>query len=417
MRVLVVGINYAPEATGIAPYTSAVAAHLAELGHDVRVLTTFPHYPEWRFTAGRPPRVRRERLNGVAVTRVRHLLPKSSTGVTRLLSEVSFGMRAAFARWHRPDLLILVSPALFATATVLLRTKLTALRVPTVVWVQDLYTRGLAELADGQTASRAVRLISFVESWVVRSADRVATIHDSFAASVRELGASAPAVDVVRNWTHIGSPLIEREAVRRRRGWRDDETIVLHAGNMGKKQQLENVVEAARLADEQERPVRFVLLGHGSERRTLEELATGVQRVELWDPLPDEEYEATLHAADILLVNESPALREMAVPSKLTSYFATALPVVAATQSGSVTAAEVRSAGGGLVVDPGRPDLLLRAALTLREDRALAATLGRRGRAYGERRLSEASALAHLEEILGLATPPSLHRSLVHASS
>ena len=47
-RVLVVGINYSPEPTGIAPYTTGMAEYLAEQGANVTVLTGVPHYPEWR---------------------------------------------------------------------------------------------------------------------------------------------------------------------------------------------------------------------------------------------------------------------------------------------------------------------------------------------------------------------------------
>src|SRR3954464_4222846 len=71
VRVLVVGLNYTPEATGIAPYTTGLSEGLARLGHEVQVLTAMPHYPEWRVHEGYDSWVRQERIEGVTVHRVR----------------------------------------------------------------------------------------------------------------------------------------------------------------------------------------------------------------------------------------------------------------------------------------------------------------------------------------------------------
>ena len=54
MRVLIVGINYSPELTGIGPYTAGLAEHLAARGDEVTVITGLPHYPDWRIAAGTP---------------------------------------------------------------------------------------------------------------------------------------------------------------------------------------------------------------------------------------------------------------------------------------------------------------------------------------------------------------------------
>ena len=52
MRILIIGVNYAPEPTGNAPYTTALARSLARRGHEVHVLTSYPHYPQWRVPDG-----------------------------------------------------------------------------------------------------------------------------------------------------------------------------------------------------------------------------------------------------------------------------------------------------------------------------------------------------------------------------
>ena len=134
-------------------------------------------------------------------------------------------------------------------------------------------------------------------------------------------------------------------------------------------------------------------MGDGGQRPALEAAARGVRAVQFVDPLPEQEYVAALHAADVLLVNERPGIAEMAVPSKLTSYFSTGLPLLAATGADGTTAAELTAAGAGVRVEPGDPEALLRAVLSLRADPARARALGANGPSYCARVLSEGAAL------------------------
>lgn len=385
------GLNYAPEPTGIAPYTTALAEGLSARGARVRVLTGFPHYPEWRVRAGYRGRTIREEINGIPVTRLRHRVPRRPRLLSRAHMELSFGARAVLRRWGDVDVVLAVSPALFATLLVVVKARLTGRRVG--VWVQDLYGRGLDEVQG--SASSAGRALRAVEGWTLRRATGVVVIHERFRACVvEELGVPPERVQIIRNWSHVTIPATtDRTAVRRRFGWGDDEVIALHAGNMGLKQDLENVVAAARMADRTGSPVRFVLLGHGNRRADLEEAAAGVRHISFMDPLPEGEFVEALRAADALLVNELPGVRGMSVPSKLTSYFAAAVPVVAAVECDSATADEIASSGAGLRIDSGDPMALLAAVERAAADAASAQRHAAAGPAYARDVLGEDPAL------------------------
>ena len=393
LRITILGLNYAPEPTGIAPYTTRLAELLAAEGHDVRVLTGYPHYPEWKLADGYSGWSRTELLNGVKVKRLRHFIPKTVTNAQRIHLELSFGIRLLFAKWHRPDAVLIVSPALFATALAVMRARFGLTRPSTGVWVQDIYSRGLEET--GQAGSFSARIMKKIESFVLRSATKVTVIHDRFGDYLSsELGVPASDISTIRNWTHLpASATVDRTASRRQLGWADDDVIVLHAGNIGAKQGLGNVVEAARLGESRGSRVRFVLLGDGNQRAAVQQMAAGVSRIQFIDPLPDVWFQQALQSADILLVNEMSGLREMAVPSKLTSYFATGLPVIAATEADSTTAGEIVSSGAGIRVDPSAPEALLLAVERLSADPALSATLGAAGRDYAESTLSQDAAI------------------------
>ncbi|WP_024448510.1 glycosyltransferase family 4 protein [Mycolicibacterium iranicum] len=398
-RISILSLHYSPDATGIAPYAGAFATGLSAQGHQVTAHVAHPFYPEWKIRNGYGQWKTIEELDGVAVRRYRHYVPNPPRGLRRLLSEISFGARLFFSKLDKKSVVFAVSPALFATAAVALRLRLTPRRPPLVVWVQDLYTLGLAETGEGSGLASTV--MKFVEKQTLRAADRVVVIHPRFGEYVEnELGIKPDRITIVRNWTHLKSgEEIAKEDARKALGWTVDTVLAIHTGNMGVKQGLENIVEAARLADAQKANIKFLLVGDGGERARLAELAEGVERIEFVGQLNDAAYRLALAAADSLIVNELPGVAAMAVPSKLTSYFDAGRPVIAATDLGGITAGEVRDANAGVVVSAGDPEALLAAALRLSDDPRLAAAYGSAGRSYRTAVLSQDAAIAAFEQI------------------
>lgn len=390
-RITVVGLNYAPEPTGIAPYTSGLCDDLAAKGHQVTVVTGVPHYPQWKVQGTQP---RTQRRNGVTVSRVRHYVPERPFGLRRLRLELSFGIRSVLRSWRNPESLIFVSPALIATFIGTLKARLFG--IPYRVWVQDIYSLGISQVS----TSRMARAMAHLESRVLKKAQEVIVIHDRFRRYVcSELGVSTAQVRVIRNWSHLAvAASTDVSAVRTSYGWSDDDVVVLHAGNMGAKQGLDNVVAAARLAAESGSPLRFAFVGDGNMRQALECEAVG-STVQFIDPVPDAEFARLLSAADVLLVSEVAGLTEMSVPSKLTTYFASGVPVLASVSSSSVTADEMHAAGAGPRVDPGDSAALVDTAEWLSRTEKRDAYV-RAAQNYARQVLSRRAAVEGFESIL-----------------
>ncbi|EJZ11331.1 glycosyltransferase family 4 protein [Mycolicibacterium vaccae] len=398
--VCLFSLNFPPEPTGIAPYAGALADGLSKAGFSVTAHVAHPHYPEWIIADDYGQWTRTEERGRTSVRRRLHYVPRTPRGYRRLLSELTFGLRLIFDNWRYPAAIVSITPSLFATALVALRLRLTPNRPPLIIWVQDLYGVGLAEVGEG--SSLVQRIVRWIESSTFRAADHVVVIHERFNALVtQELGVAADRVSVIRNWTHLADPP-NTTAVQARRqlGWPADVILAVHTGNMGAKQGLENIVDAARLAEARNSSVHFVLVGDGGERKHLESLANGVSHISFVDPLDDHDYHLALSAADVLVVNEKPGVASMAVPSKLTSYFNAQRPIVAATDRAGITAEEIFAADAGLVVPAGDPEALLSAIQSLCADEQAAERYGKNGRQYRDAVLGEPAALAKWSDLI-----------------
>ncbi|MGY1769946.1 glycosyltransferase family 4 protein [Blastococcus sp. SYSU D00813] len=393
--VVVVGLHYAPEHSGNAPYTTGLARHLAAAGLRVTAVTGYPHYPQWRLYPGYERRRPREDDRGVRLRRLRHPVPARPTGRARIVMESVFaaGVLGQLLR-RRADVVVAVSPVLLSLVPAVLLRRLRGYRVG--VLTQDLYGAALAET--GMGGGRLTRATAALELALLRRADAVVVIHEVFRARLVAGGVPAERIQVIPNWTHVTVPeAVDRDAVRAELGWGEDEVIALHAGNMGVKQGLEGLVETARLAGERGSKVRVVLLGDGSRRPALAELGAGLPRLTFTDPLPDGRFEAALAAADVLLLHEKPGVVEMSVPSKLTSYFSAGRPVVAATDARSGAAALMAASGAGVVAPAGDAEAILAAVESVAADPAAADAMGEAGRAYAATVLTGAESLARYE--------------------
>lgn len=398
LSVAIVGINYAPESSGIAPYTTGLARGLANRGHTVQVLTGQPHYPSWERAAGYRAMRSEEAVDGVRLRRYRHYVPRRHSTSRRAVMEMTFGIQAVTGSWGRPDVVLCISPPLISTVFAATRNRLSPHRPAFGILVHDLYTRAADEL--GTQRGPSARASRELESLALRMADSVAVIHSGFAEDlVGRLGVPADRIREIRNWTHVSPPdSVKSKQFRMERHWHDHETVVLHAGNMGSKQGLENVIAAARVAAERRAGVRFVLLGDGHRRADLQAASRGLPNLEFLPPISEADFPSALGAADILLVNELPGVAHMAMPSKLTSYFAAGKPILAATGEDGFTAREIAASAAGLCVPAGRPDLLLDEVLRLRDDHRLVERLSQAGPRYCAEMLSPTTAIDHYEQ-------------------
>jgi glycosyltransferase involved in cell wall biosynthesis len=393
VRVLISGINYRPEVSSVGPYTAGLAEHLADRGDDVTVVTGLPHYPQWRLA----PRTHRalwssEQLNGVEIRRAAHYVPRTQSAIRRAVHEATFGLTGflAMLRVTRPDVIVGITPSL--SGAVVARLAAERFGVPYGILFQDLM--GLAARQSGVPGGAGVASVTAAaETWAVRRAIAVAVVSQAFVPYLEGIGVESSLIHHVPNWSRLAEPIDTVAETRERFGWDDERTVVLHAGNIGFKQGLEQVIDAARLAEARAMPVRFVLAGGGNRNEAIREAAAGLTNIEFIGVQPDGMHASLLAAADVLLLSERPSQIEMSLPSKLTSYFAAGRPIIGAVSAGGASAAEIERSGAGLFVPAGQPEALLASIGWLRDDADLAARLGAAGPVYADANTSSATCL------------------------
>jgi colanic acid biosynthesis glycosyl transferase WcaI len=389
MNVVLWGINYHPEATGIGPFTTELAKYLNANGHDAKVVTAFRYYPEWRKAPGDSGAIfRTDTLDGVKVHRCWHYVPRRVTTSRRIVHELSFVVMS-FLRiltLPRADVYVVVSPPLALGAAAWIATRLKGSRY--VFHVQDLQPDAAVALGMVNRGP-VVRGLYLLERLAYRHAAAVSGISEGMLTAFARKGVRPARCILFPNWLRNSEASRHRPGgFRVRNGIPASALLAVYSGNLGRKQGIEVLLGAAKhLVDpamDSPGAARIIILiaGAGAGRDALAELiaGSGLPNVVLLPLLDDEEYAAMLGEADIALVTQAAGTGRFFFPSKLLSVLRAALPVVTVADRDSELAAAVAEGGFGINVEPGRPSSLADALRHMGADPALRRELAARTR-------------------------------------
>jgi colanic acid biosynthesis glycosyl transferase WcaI len=404
MRVHFLSTNYVPEKNGMAPFATGLCENLAGKGHQVTAVTAFPYYPAWRVWDGYRGRLfQRGPINNVWVHRVWHFVPgQPSNLLQRLAHDVSFTFSVLLAGLFTGGFNVICCvcppPTLALTAYLLAKIH----RKPYIIILTDLASD--AALATGILKDGpAVRVAHAVEGFAYRNADRVVCICQGFVEKLLERGIAAEKLVLIPLWgdTQLVYPIAGATEFRRTNQLTKQQFLAMHTGNMGKKQDLLNVVRAAELSKDVKDLV-WLLVGQGEERSLIEE-AIGqrkLQNIRLLPLQPAEGLAEMYSSADVLLLNQKAAVVDSVIPSKLLTYMAAGRAVLATVRDKSETARYVERARCGLIVVPEDPEALVEAVLLLRANPALRERLGANGRGYVLQHFTKENILQEYDRLL-----------------
>lgn len=416
MKILILSINYWPEVTGIGAFTTYRAEHLAAAGHKVEVCTTFPYYPNWRVPKEYSGKLAlTEERNGVHVVRSRAYIPNPVTPLKRILHEASF-VAGAFLRGllrERPDVMLVVSPPLGLTAPAILLSRFWG--VPYIYDVEDLQPDSAGDLK--MLPRWAVRLLYKVERAAYRYARLVTTLTPSMRQRLISKGLAEDKVELLepRMDESLTKLLPEECEAFRKKYDMGERFLVVHSGNMGVKQGLDVILDAALLGRTDD-SMLFLCVGDGVECERIKRRAMDLQldNVRFLPVLDEKDFRGLLAASGICLVTQQQSVSEIAFPSKVVTYLAAGRPVIASVNPDCEVARMIRESGAGQVVPAENPQALIDAIGALRQDGLPQAGVNAREYAYA--RWSSARVLNELERCIAAAAEPDA-QSLVSEGS
>lgn len=404
LRILYVSQYFPPEMGAPAARVSALARRWAAGGHEVTVLTAFPHHPTGVIPEGYRGEIRRlERYGDARVVRTFVWAAPNRGVLKRALAYASWAA-SAVALGHRPsgtpDLVLATSPQFLVALSGWVLSRLKG--VPFVLEVRDLWPDSIVAVGALPERSPWIRLLRRLERFVYRQADLVVSVTRSFVPHLRAHGAKR--VAVVPNGADPGQFHVEepRDALRARHGL-GDRFVAVFAGTLGMAHGLETVLDAAEALRDDPRFL-FWLVGEGARRVELEAEAArrGLSNVRFEGQVERSRIPEVLTASDAALVLLRPTpLFETVLPSKMFEAMAAGCPIVLGVRGEAKEVLE--SSGGGVAIPPGDADALVAALRAMSADPEGGRRMAERGREFVAREYShDAMADRYLREMRDL---------------
>lgn len=370
----------------------AFARELVRLGHDVEVLTGFPNYPGGKIYPGYRQRwYQRETIDGVSIIRVPVYPDHSSSGFRRALCYASLALTACIPGLflvRRPDVVhVYQGPATLALPAMIL----SLLRgVPYVLDIQDLWPESVMS-SDMLTVKWLKLPLTMWCNLTYKLSAMIVVLSPGYEEILVSRGCSRSKVKVVYNWCDEGQ-LHNGDSGEQRRDTfgLTGRFSVVYAGNMGRVQALDAVLDAADLLKKDYQDIMFVFVGDGVDASRLENIASsrGLNNVRFIPRQPASEIGAVLDNACALLIHlrDDPQHRGI-IPQKTQAYLAAGRPIIMGVKGDAADLVE--EAGAGIACEPQNPLSIAEALKELhdmlpekREE------MGRNGLIYYEKHLS-----------------------------
>ncbi|MDR4459377.1 MAG: glycosyltransferase family 4 protein [Nitrospirales bacterium] len=374
---------FPPEVNAPASRTFEHCRQWVKDGHSVTVVTCAPNHPRGIVYEGyRNKLFHRENRDGIRVIRVWTYVTANEGFLKRTLNYLSYMVAAAFVAPFLPrcDVVISTSPQFFNGLAGYLVSGLK--RAPWILEIRDLWPESIVTV--GAITNRPViGFLEWLELFAYHHAQHLVAVTDAFKSHMLLKGIFSEKVTVIKNGVDftLYKPRHERSHLARELGL-EGKFVASYFGTHGMAHHLETILEAARELRES-KDIVFLLVGDGAERRRILAMRDEMQlsNVVMFDQQPKEKMPElwSLSTVSLVLLKKS-ALFKTVIPSKIFESMAMERPVILGVEGESVEL--VRSAGGGICIEPENASELAKQVLKLSRDPGACRELGSSGRRY-----------------------------------
>jgi colanic acid biosynthesis glycosyl transferase WcaI len=407
MKILILTMHFYPELTGVGRYTGEMASWFSDQGHEVRVISPPPFYPDWKLRVGYSSWWwKKENFNGVLVYRCPIWIPRVPNGLKRFLLSISFGISSLPAlfcniRW-RPDIVWAVEPSLVVTPAALFFSSVSGSK--SVLHIQDYEIDAAFKL--GILRSRALKKIAYdFERYLLRKFSLVSTISNRMIDIAISKGAIKNKLAFFPNWVDL--KLFENISTstivdfRKLFNISSEDIVALYSGSMGEKQGLNLLSAAARrliYLHNSPKKLHFIFCGGGLGLSALKISCESLPNVHFLELQPENLLPDLLKSADIHLLPQRSNAEDLVMPSKLTGMLASGRSVLVTANKHTDLALNLD--GIALIVEPDNLDAFVSGLLLLYEEPQLREKFAIAGRNYAISYLDKNKILKNYEDAL-----------------
>lgn len=363
--ILIIGINFFPEPTGIGKYTGELAFYLGEKGYNTKVITGFPYYPHWKLSEGyHNIFYKTETINNVSVVRCPLYIPGKLGGLRRMMQDFSFfvsafiAVTASILTVKRYDLVFIPSPS-FMSGFLGIYYRFFFRSCKVVYHIQDLQVDAAQELGMIKNA-KLLKVLKKFEGFILSKSDWVTTISTGMLKKLLTKPVKIQKVFLFPNWVDFDKVYHKKTDLEKMRSLKIplDKKMVFYSGAVGEKQGLEMVLDAAEKALVALPDLIFVIAGSGPFAKILAQKAVSrkLSNVYFIDLQPLDIFNELMNHAFVHLIIQKDKAANLLLPSKLTNILAVGgLSIVTASCDTSLHDI-VAGNNLGIVIPPENPE-------------------------------------------------------------
>lgn len=406
MRVHIISAVFPPEPMTSATMGGDIAEEMTKRGHEVTVITSFPNRPSGKIYAN----YRRcwkhvQSGNGYQIINCWHTISKSSTLLSRLAENISFGITSTLQliQGPVPDVVYMNTWPVFAQW---LNTYVLSRRgIPVICAVKDLYPESFFGDKPGPVKKFVMALIQSIDRQVYLQSALVIPLNSIMAehiVSTRSIAAKK--VRAIYDWVDASGVARGQQKwndFRKQHGFSEEIFLASYVGSMTRMAGLKLYVEAAeRLSHRQD--ICILLVGDGAMRKEIEVLIQqkGLKNIKAIYPLNPEDVPKIQAAADVLLLSLLPGGADHALPSKLIYYLFSQRPVIASVRNDGPPGRIISEGKCGYVVKQGCSLDLAEHIERVADDRTSLRQVGENARSYAEEHFSQEKVLPRFGDLI-----------------
>ncbi len=380
MRVLLYVLNYYPEIVGVGKYSKELTDFLSINGHQIRVVTSNPYYPEWKINQNK---YKTEKIDNTLVLRSPIYVPKKPNAIKRILHLLSFSISSIpnLIRqiiW-RPERIIVFLPTIFITPNVIFFRHLYGKKCKIHLHIQDLEIDAAKNLGIIKF-KKFDNLLKSLEVLIYKNFDKISTISEDMRSQLRKKISNRD-IQLIRNWIDLSKfkeicNLSKKELISKfKLNIEPNKIILMYSGSLNKKQDISILIDAIKNCSGMSN-IHWILSIEGQSKIDIVKSVGGFKNVLITNLQPSKLLNYWLAVADIHLLPQKSSVSNSVMPSKLIGILASGRPVIATANKSTELGRIVKKVG--FSVKPNNLEDFIGAIKKLCFDKNLRESLGQK---------------------------------------